>query len=320
MRDHNVIADYVTVTCPAGAGPDLRDGLTDVCLSLEDSQTDPLGVRIGKFGLLRFQEQHGVMIASCSGVMLAHLRAANLLVDYCSAIAANGAHRVSHLDLAKDREVDAPDELARLYGLHRLAGVALTRKRIPGSKVTKLFSRGEDGRDTGSLMFGHRRSMETTGCVYDRHHDALCKGKPDPGRLLRYEIRTGIDGMSLRDVVEPASLFFHFADPELLRRPDGVAPWTPYGEGFAMDRIATEDQVKLRRLVDRSTDLDRMIDLADRLPGEGLDVLLRLVRQKVKIRRNTRAFAETASGTRSVEGVSPSPQPATSLVAPDTEH
>jgi hypothetical protein len=314
-----VIADYVTVTCPVGAGLDLRDALADVCLSLDGSQTDPLGVRLGKFGLLRFSDRHGVAIASCSGVMLAALRAASLLDDYCAAVAGNGPYRVTHLDLAKDRECDPPAEVARLYGLLRLAGAGLTRKRIPGIKVSKLFSPGDCGRDTGSVMVGHRHTMETSAIIYDRHHDALCKGKPDPGRLLRYEIRTGIDGMTLRDVIEPAALFYHFAAPDLLPLPDDVAPWTPHGEGFVMERIATEDQVKLARLVDHSTDLERMIDLADRLPGEGLDVLMRLVRHRAKIRRNTRRFAEGASGARSAEGDSPSTLVAPNAPEPDVD-
>jgi hypothetical protein len=125
--------------------------------------------------------------------------------------------------------------------------------------------------------------------------------------------------MTLRDVLEPAPLFFHFASPDLMPRPDGVAPWSPHGEGFTLDRIATEDQVKLRRLVERSVDLERMIDLADKLPGEGMDVLLRLVRHRAKVRRTTRSFAEGASGARSAEGDSPSPPAATSRVEPSQD-
>lgn len=313
-----IIADYATVTVPVGAGPDLRDALTDVCLRTEESQTDPLGVRVGRFGLLRFQEQHGVMIASASGFMLAALRAANLLHEYCSAIDWCGPHRVTQIHAAKDVETDAPAELQRLYGLLRIAGIKLTRKRIQPRQVKSIFSPGEDGRDTGSIMCGHRARHETTMCIYDRANDARDKGKPDPGPLLRYELRTGVDGLTLRDIVVPAPLFYHFA-AALFPRPDDVPPWQPHGEGFVMHREAVEDQVKLRRLVERSTDLGRMIDLAESLPGEGLDVLLHLVRRRAKVRHNTRAFGG-ASGARSAEGDSPSPPAAPSPGTPDDEH
>jgi len=286
-----VIADAVTVSTPIGNGPDLREALADVCLQIPESQTDPLGIRLGKFGLLRFSERGNVAIASASGVMLAGLRAANLLADYAAAVASVVTYNVSHLDLAHDESCDAPAVLQRRYKLYRLAGVALTRKRIPGSKVKCLFSPGDDGRDTGSIMFGNRKTMQTSAIMYDRHHDALEKGKPDPGMLLRTEVRTGIPGMTLRDVLHPAPLFYHFAAPGLIAKPDDVPQWEPHGGGYSLNRPQVDAQDKLRRQVERSTDLGAMYRLVDELPGEGLDVLVRLVRNRYKLHRQSLAFA-----------------------------
>ena len=300
-----IIADFVTVTTPTGNGPDLREALTDVCLSLPESQTDPLGVRIGTFGLLRFQDTHGVTIASCSGAVLAALRAAALLEQYCAAVASVINFRVSHLDLAHDEECDVPAVLAHRYAMLRISGVNLTRKRIPPEKVKCIFGRGPDGRDTGSIMLGHRKQLRVSGIMYDRQEDARAKGKPDPGSLLRTELRIGVPGMTLRDVVDPEPLFYEFASPGLFPRPDHVAQWVPHGEGFTVERQTTDAQVRLRRLVENSTDLAMMLDLAAKLPGEGLDVLLRLVKLRAKVRENSRTIGST-SGVRSTEGVSPS--------------
>lgn len=305
-----VLADFLTVTVPKGAGLDLRDALTDVCLSLPGSQTDPLGVRVGKFALLRFQERPTVMVASVSGMMLAALRASKLLHDYCAAAASCGPHRVTQIHAAHDVECNAPDELHRIYRTVRGHGVALTRKRIQPKQIKTIFSPGADGRDTGSIMFGHRARHETTLCIYDRRHDASEKGKPDPGPLLRYELRTSVEGLTLRDACEPAPLFYHFMGA-FFRRPADVATWAPHGEGFTLPRTEIDAQVKLRRLVEQSADLARAIDLADQLPGEGLDVLVRLIRNRAKTRRQTRAFAAVGGAAASGDtvGVDTTTQP-----------
>lgn len=312
-----IITDYLSVTMPVGAGPDLRDALTDVCLSLPESQTDPLGVRVGKFGLLRFQDRHGVTIASASGVMLATLRAASLLEQYCVGIASVGPHRVTQIHAAGDVECDAPAELKRLYGLLRVGGIQLTRKRIPPSQVKTIFSPGEDLRDTGSIMCGHRARHETTLCIYDRRHDAIEKGKPDPGPVLRYELRTSVPGLTLRDAVQPEPVFYHFMGA-LFPRPDAVPTWEPHGEGFVMQRQPIELQDRLRRLVDQSPDFARAIELADQLPGEGFDVLVRMLQSRAKRVRATRAFAAVGGVPCDSEAAGrPSDDAASAAAAPD---
>lgn len=297
-----VLLDYLTVTVPKGAGLDLRDALTDVCLSLPESQTDPLGVRVGKFALLRFQDRPTVTVASISGVMCAALRTAALLDAFLAGVASCGPHRVTQLHAALDLEVDAPPELDNIYARTRTHGVALTRKRIPGRAIKWIKSVSDDGRDTGSIQIGHRARHETTACIYDRHQDALDKGKPDPGRLLRYELRTGVPGLTLRDASHPASVFYHFMGA-FFPRPDDVAPWSPHGEGFTLPRVEIELPMQLRRQVERSADLDRMFRLVDQMPGEGIDALVRLVRAQYATHRRTLAFTATRDAPCDSEAV-----------------
>lgn len=296
-----VIVDYLTVSVPIGTGPDLRDALLPVCLSLDGSQTDPLGVRLGKFGLLRIMDQHrnGITVASCSGMMLAALRAADLLAEYVHAVASVTTYNVTHLDLAHDEAGDQPAILAHRYGLLRIAGVKLSRKTVQPERIKCLFSRGPDGRDTGSIMVQHRATSRVSAIIYDRQHDAREKGKPDPGPLVRTEMRLGVPGMTLRDCLDPAPLFYHYASPGLLPRPPDVPAWTPFSEGgFTVPRANHDVQARLRRQVDHSTDLERIFRLADQLPGEGLDVALRLIRNRYQTYRRTLEFAAHGDATR----------------------
>lgn len=297
-----VICDALTVTTPVDLGPSLQASLTDIALRLPEAVLDPQGVRVGRHGLVRFAERHGVLVASASGTVMASLRAADLLADYVAAVAEVVTYKVSHLDLAQDRVADCAALLPRIYRRYKAKGAGLTRKRIPPADVTKMFSPGIDGRDTGTVFLGHRKRHETTAIFYDREHDAIRKGKPNPGKLLRLEIRTGRPGMSLRDVMQPEPLFYDLASPDLVRKPDQVPSWEPYGEGFSLTRDKPDPLTALARLVDCSPDLTRMLDQAALLPGEGYDVLLAMVRSRSKRHRATREFT-ALNGQRDSEAV-----------------
>lgn len=296
MSGPAVVADYVTVSTPLDNGPQLCGALADVCLRLDGAVTDGRDVVIGKHGRLHYTERvaSGVAVVSASGWALAQLRAAGLLFEYCGVVA-EGPHKVTHLDMAHDVECDCPTALQSLYTRLRLAGCALTRKRTAGTDCTAMFSRGADGRDTGSIMIGDRRSAETTAIVYDRQHDARRKGKPVPERsMLRFEIRTGVPGLSLRDVVEPEPLFWHFAAPDLGAKPANVASWFPWGEGFEVVRNTVDDAEKLARLIERSSDLERAFAIAQRMPG-GVAQLRRELNLRLKVLERTAEFQHGAA-------------------------
>lgn len=293
-----VITDFATISTPIGNGAAMMDAASSVVMQLPDALSERGSVRVGRHGLLRYQERSGSGVAtvSASGWVLAELRAAGLLFEYCAAIASASPYHVTHIDAALDRMCDPPSELQLLYGRLRIAGCALTRKVTHPRDIKVMLSRGEHGRDTGSIMIGNRRSAETTAIVYDRQADALSKGKPDPGPLLRTEIRTGVPGLSLRDVYEPEPLFYHFASPGLMPKPDHVSAWAPWGEMYDLERSQLDPADVLRLAVERSGDLERLMRLADAVPGDGLGLLVRYLAQAVELHRHTRAFAAGVSG------------------------
>lgn len=285
-----VVCDYATVSTPLDNGPALFDALAGLVLECDGAVTDRNGVQVGH-GRLHYSERRDAQVAtiSASGALLAALRGMERLVHYCATIAAHAPYKVTHLDLAHDVQADAPTELVMLYERLRVTGCALSRKRTPAGRIVAMMSRGLDGRDTGTVFVGNRKSAETTAAVYDRQQDARAKGKDDPGKLLRYEIRTGVAGMSLKDVVVPDPLFYHFAAPDLLPRPAHVPDWQPWGEGFSVPATQFDPMQRLVRLVERSTDVDRMLQLADQVPG-GLETLRRLLNQRLRLHQATVAF------------------------------
>jgi hypothetical protein len=291
--------DFVTVTVPEDQGAGLRRDLSDVCLQLPGAETDPLGVRLGKFGLLRFAERPGISIISASGVVTAALRAARLLDEFCAAVACSGPyHKVTRLDAASDLSCDPPSVVVALRDRLRRTGCHLSRKWVAPSRISFVDNLREDGRVTGTVYVGRRKSAETTAAAYDRQHNCLVKGMPDPGPLVRFEIRTGVPGLVLRDVVEPAPVFYRYASPDLVPRPDGVPEWAPYGEGFSVVRRERSDLERLEMLVDTSADLGRMFRLVDGLDGDGLAELERLIRRRFKRHVNGLAMGvlPTAAG------------------------
>jgi hypothetical protein len=99
-------------------------------------------------------------------------------------------------------------------------------------------------------------------------------------------------------VVEPAPVFYRYASPDLVPRPDGVPEWAPYGEGFSVVRRERSDLERLEMLVDTSANLGRMFRLVDGLDGDGLAELERLIRRRFKRHVNGLAMGvlPTAAG------------------------
>jgi len=139
-------------------------------------------------------------------------------------------------------------------------------------------------------MVGNRKSAETTAIVYDRRSDAIQKGKPDPGHVVRTEIRTGVPGLTLKDAYEPEPLFWHFASPTFGQRPAGVPEWDAWGEGFRITPPQDDLPARMRRLLECSGDVQRLMRMADELPGDGLGQLKRMFAMQVAIHENTVKF------------------------------
>ena len=222
-----------------------------------------------------------VTIVHASGVALDHLRLLGLFGPYLHAVSLE-PHRVTTLHAAYDQFVDAAPEVHALFQKSTTVGVSLSRKMIPKTDVHKDWSFDDRGVETGTTRLGNRKTFKTYIYGYDKRWERVSKGFPDPGPCYRLELVVkGSVGATLRDVWDPTSLFFHYAAPDILAVPQGVAPWTPYGEGFTMEKLTDTTPVqKLKRLIEYSPDVARMLRYCvDAGPG-GMRMLAQLLEQR----------------------------------------
>jgi hypothetical protein len=227
----------------------------------------------------------GVARVHLSGQALGHVRAVGLYLDLLHALAEQ-PHRVTLVDIARDDAVtDAGPYLDHLYATAKAGGVRLSRKRVDPDAVTQLRAPSlYGGADTGTVYLGSRDRHEISGRVYDKRQERLKYGFPDPGPLLRIEVtaRSQVRA-TLRDLADPVPLFYHLASPALCTRPDGVADWQPFGEGFTLpEREPTLPAVMLQRLVDAGAG-DALCKLAALCGTAGDEYLHRLLRRRMAV-------------------------------------
>lgn len=216
-------------------------------------------------GTLTAKRYGSVVSLGASGRFLASLRAKSFLMEYLAALS-TVPHRVTRLDATMDVDVDAPPVLHRLVNRARTgSGVQLTRKRVPSCHVSTFLSTRLDGRVSGTAYIGSRTAPVRL-CVYDKQKERVDAGQLDAPPCLRYELRLRHGQVTLRDVAEPASIFWHSMQ-HVLKRPVGVPDWTPALDTFSPERVVVPADERLRRRVEGSADLASLVALADSLPG-----------------------------------------------------
>lgn len=234
-----------------------------------------------------------VDVLSLSGSLLADLRAGGVL-NPTLAVLGTVPHRVTRLDAARDYGLPGPLYVAEIHRLALAGRIRLTylagspgmRRLITPEQVSVHLSADVRGAQTGTVNLGRRGSADVIACVYDKRHERLCRGFPDPGELLRVEMRLGKSvGMTLRDASSPERLFYHYAAPDLCSMPPAMEPWLAHAEGLVLQPIPqfTADE-RLARLVERSGELGRILELAlatDATLGSLFALLRRRARQLI---------------------------------------
>lgn len=264
-----VFADYLTVTVPADCWFDLRGEVEPVLQSIGmavayDTPGDVLWRAPGDSGTVKAKRMGAVVAVGASGAVLAGLRAHDLLTRYLSQLGSR-PHRVTRLDASLDRREPTPPVIHRLTEAAVSAdGIALSRKRVDPRHVTRLVSRTRSGEDTGTVYLGSSQA-EVRMCVYDKQAERIARDLPDCGPITRYELRLkSKTGVTLRDVAEPAPVFWHYAAPDVLSRPEGVPEWNPHAEGFVIPpRDVPLPAARLVARVQASAEAAALMRLAD---------------------------------------------------------
>jgi hypothetical protein len=137
----------------------------------------------------------------------------------------------------------------------------------------------DTGKDTGTVYLG-LRSAEVRGRVYDKTQERANEGECI-GLTVRHEMTvTGKMGITLRDVAEPESCFYHFWPEVLLSRPSGVPDWSPTEGGYSVERTERLPAQRLKQRVSGSADLGEIIALAQSCGPEGMRMLHRLIDER----------------------------------------
>jgi hypothetical protein len=275
-----VIADYLNTTHPLGSFPFARDAVLPVLEEAGASQcTDELyDLGLGK---VRIYQTPRVGVISLSGAALAQLRDRGVYGEYLAALGTE-AHKVTILHAAFDQRLDAPPRIQALFTKAKRGLVSLSRKALdPRRDVEGWLKPGVlDGRQTGGVYLAPP-TARVRGCVYDKRDERLRAGFPDPGPLLRHELRTKNVGATLRDAYDPTRLFWHYMAPDLLRKPQDVPDWSPQADGYDLPPMRVySPQERVQRIVDNSLDLARLFDLAASLGPQGLDIVTRAIKAR----------------------------------------
>ena len=232
-----VFCDYLSVTVPADCMLALADGFIE-SMGVSCDESDGLA-RVGSRGVVKYGTMHGVGYLSATGGVLEALREAGTLMVALSVVGAL-PHKVTRLDAALDVAEDSPSALHDLYARGCAGQLALTRKSIPASAIRAIWGVGSAGAETGTVYTG-RRSSRVMLRAYDKLHEAVSKGYALPAGyfdqvgVTRYEVQLARQvGCTLRDVVEPAGVFWHHMATVLPRLAPDLPAWSANGEGFSV--------------------------------------------------------------------------------------
>lgn len=293
-----VFCDYLNVTFPADVFNDAQEAVLGLATMVGGYQAVPGLVRWeGSSGTLKHGQRFGTGFVSLSGAALMRLRSSFFVAGpahsyFVELLGVLGAfpHRVAQLHATFDVVADGRTVIPALYERAQAGAFSLTRKRIPPRQVkwlrrSALYGPGQ----TGTVYVGNR-TRDVWFKAYDKRNELLDRSGddeqgrtvdafPDPGHLVRYELALGRHvGCTLRDVADPAAVFWHHMR-EVLAPPEGApSSWSPMGEGFVSPpTVERLPYAQLQLLLEHSPDVARAVALADRMGPHGRRLLFRML-------------------------------------------
>lgn len=281
-------ADYANITVAKTDADDVLAGLMPILDMFGCSQLSPgLFCLPGKgSGTVKAVSRHAVTSFSASGQFLSNLRANDMLDQYLT-VFSDYSHNVSMLHATVDYDVYAPEVLREIYDLGQSGQFYLSRKAMNPKHVTRFMGLDADGVETGTVNLGYKANYDVWAKVYDKRHERLSKGFPDPNQMLRIEIAVQTDvGATLRDISNPHDIFYQYASKTLVEAPQGFKGWQSYAGGLTLEKKA-QDLTTWQRLwgvIENSNDFKRVIDLAIADYGDDAEKeLSKLIRKRISL-------------------------------------
>jgi hypothetical protein len=274
------IADRVNISVPSGRHLEVYQHVKRFCTGLGAYFLTADILQLDR-GTMKITERPRFTSYSVSGAFLQALRDYGSLEHFLFYFG-EGSHKVSMLHIAQDFHTDAPPVLKRLRRLSRAKEVKLTRKYVEPKNVRYMESHNysDPSVSTGMLYIGSPNA-EVRGACYDKRNERIEKGFPDPGPLLRGELRvTDKMRVTLKDVVLPNPCYWHFMS-NLFPKPDDVSPWSPNDHNYSLDPpVSLETYQLLQKRIDTSPDIADLLALTGELGPNGFTTLVRLLRTR----------------------------------------
>ena len=279
--------DFLSMTFPsAGDGaPSIVQTVLLFLVELSVTEVSAGVYELGSYGGTIMSKRRGqVWVLSFTGSALRSIREGGLLKELVMLLH-DVPHRVTRLDASCDYATYAPAYLGRLYYRTRRNSITLGRKVVWARDIEAHFSNNAKGERTGTLYLGGRNA-EVRACVYDKQHERVSKGFPDPGELLRIEIRLRSQvECSVFDALSPERVYYHYAAPELVSLPDSVRPWEANGQGFSLpeQQAHSTPYQRMKSLIGESVVIDQLLKLTLKEGSGGLQSVYTLLERKLAV-------------------------------------
>lgn len=257
-----VICDWLDVTYAPNNTPELAvlDVLQSAGAECINSDDNGAAWRVGD-GVFKLQWKPAFHRFSASGAVLEHLRMNHLYLEFLSALS-EAPHSITRLDAALDILTDAAPVIAKLRRRYPHE-CNLSRKAL---RTKSILETRADGKESGTWYVGHKSKGRVTARVYDKSLQMLNVHGVTIPESTRYELTFRKDiGPTLRDAAEPERLFWHYAAPVLLKRPQGVPEWSSgWGIGWHYQKPEIALAGLLKSRIEASSELKAILALADR--------------------------------------------------------
>lgn len=194
--------------------------------------------KLSNGGTIKHQKNRRWQRLSLSGRALSAFRGFACFDELLSCIARQ-PYKITRLDAALDLSQDGSVVVSDLWFRYRASGVYLNALNAVNAGL--VLGKRFDGADTGTFYAGDRRKNKIMARVYDKQHEIYERTKALVSPRTRYEVTVKTDQPTLRDVSQPAALFWHYASPSLLQAPDNVPAWSP-GNPYVWEPSKIEPQ------------------------------------------------------------------------------
>lgn len=181
-------------------------------------------------GTYTAKKHYGVASHSFTGKLLADLRDHGIYDDFIAAISLLPAYRLTRADITVDVQVDGADYIPWFFQKCQDGLMDLTKRQAKTKELTQFLglSFRDKSRITGTVYKGSPKA-EIRLVAYDKSQEIFDRIGIETPPLTRIELKlTDKTLVTLRDLVAPSSIFYHFLPSIALPKPENLPTWLPY--------------------------------------------------------------------------------------------